>query len=314
MLGLLHCAKIIDIPKICRVGCAIMHNENWNDLRYVLAVGRAGSLNAAARDLGVNHATVLRRIRAFEDRCKRQIFHKTQSGYILDSNINDILDVIQDMEESAARIKRILASEATELSGLVRLTSTDSICQYVLPDIIRDLQVEHPGIQIELNATNQRLNMFLPEADLTIRPTLDEPKDLRARKAGVMRFEIFATKAFWGENLGSSFEELRWLGVSKALSQSPVGVWMDENLPLGTIKFRADSFLVLRSLAMNGNGACILPSFLVREGDPLVRNPKMDLTLKTNVWVAGHEDLERNPHITTCARFLTAALSKVMAE
>ena len=104
-----------------------------------MAVGQAGSLNAAARALGVNHATVLRRVSAFEERWQRQIFQKSQSGYVLDPNIKDILDVIQDMEDSAVKTQRILASKATEIRGLVRLTSTDSLSQIVLPEIIADL-------------------------------------------------------------------------------------------------------------------------------------------------------------------------------
>jgi DNA-binding transcriptional LysR family regulator len=289
-----------------------MHNENWDDLRYVLAVGQTGSLNAAARELGVNHATVLRRIRAFEERCKRQVFHKSQTGYVLDPNISDILDIIQEMEDCTARMQRLLASEATALSGLVRLTSTDSLCQLILPDIIRDLQAHHPGIQIELNATNQRLDMFLPEADLTIRPTLNEPRDLRARSAGAMAFGIYATTDFWAANEGRSFEEVSWLGVSETLSKSPVGIWMEETIAKERIKFRADSFLVLRQSASMGNGACFLPDFVADQDANLVTNPKMDFTLRTNVWVAGHEDLERSPHIKTCARFLANALSTAM--
>ena len=37
----------------------------WDDLRYVLAVAESGSLAAAARALGVNHTTVLRRVTGF---------------------------------------------------------------------------------------------------------------------------------------------------------------------------------------------------------------------------------------------------------
>ena len=41
---------------------------NWDDLRVVVAVAEHGSVAAAARVLEVNHATVLRRIAAFEER------------------------------------------------------------------------------------------------------------------------------------------------------------------------------------------------------------------------------------------------------
>ena len=39
-----------------------MHRYSWDDLKFVLAVADTGTISAAARLLGVNHATVLRRI------------------------------------------------------------------------------------------------------------------------------------------------------------------------------------------------------------------------------------------------------------
>jgi molybdenum-dependent DNA-binding transcriptional regulator ModE len=45
-----------------------MPGLDWSDLRYALAIGQGGSLAAAARQLGVNHTTVLRRLDALESR------------------------------------------------------------------------------------------------------------------------------------------------------------------------------------------------------------------------------------------------------
>ena len=42
--------------------------EDWNELRLVLAVARAGSLTQAAKALGLDHSTVFRRLRALEER------------------------------------------------------------------------------------------------------------------------------------------------------------------------------------------------------------------------------------------------------
>ena len=58
-------------------------NNDWDDIRFVLAVADTGSLNAAASRLGVTHATVLRRVAAFEQRHGRAIFEHAQSGYKL---------------------------------------------------------------------------------------------------------------------------------------------------------------------------------------------------------------------------------------
>ena len=45
---------------------------DWDDVRYFLAVARGGSVRAAAERLGVNHATVLRRIAQLEERLGRR--------------------------------------------------------------------------------------------------------------------------------------------------------------------------------------------------------------------------------------------------
>jgi regulatory helix-turn-helix LysR family protein len=53
---------------------------NWNDLRYVLAVGRAGTLSGAARALGVNEKSVGRRLAAIEDALGVHLFEKVPGG------------------------------------------------------------------------------------------------------------------------------------------------------------------------------------------------------------------------------------------
>ena len=49
-------------------------NQNWDDLRFFLAVARAGTLSGAARSLGVTHSTVFRRLGAFEERLGVRLF------------------------------------------------------------------------------------------------------------------------------------------------------------------------------------------------------------------------------------------------
>ena len=40
--------------------------DDWNEVRLVLAVQRAGSLTAAALALGIDHSTAFRRLKALE--------------------------------------------------------------------------------------------------------------------------------------------------------------------------------------------------------------------------------------------------------
>src|SRR5206468_10814990 len=65
---------------------------DWDDVRYFLAVARGGSVRAAAERLGVNHATVLRRIAQLEERRAVQMFEKLASGYRLTAAGVEVLE------------------------------------------------------------------------------------------------------------------------------------------------------------------------------------------------------------------------------
>lgn len=56
---------------------------NWDDTRIFLALTRAPSLRAAARALGVDQATVGRRLNALEAGLGTKLFLRAQDGYLL---------------------------------------------------------------------------------------------------------------------------------------------------------------------------------------------------------------------------------------
>ena len=53
---------------------------NWDDVRLFLAVARSGQFLAAARRLGVNHATLARRVTALEAALGTQLFVRRPQG------------------------------------------------------------------------------------------------------------------------------------------------------------------------------------------------------------------------------------------
>ena len=75
-------------------------NNDWDDIRFVLAVADTGSLNSAAKQLGVTHATVLRRVARFEQKHGRPIFEHSQSGYTLLNDAEPILQAARNVEEA----------------------------------------------------------------------------------------------------------------------------------------------------------------------------------------------------------------------
>ena len=278
-----------------------MHSsDNWDDLRYVLAVAEHGSLSATARNLGVNHATVLRHVAAFETQPNIELFQKTARGYTVRIDRQRILNLVQEVESSVAAVDRAIHGMRAPLRGVVRVTSTDTFCQAVLPDIFAGYRAQVGAIRIELVSTNAHLDLSRLNADVVVRPTPGLTSDLVGEVVAVLGFDVFAP-------INGSSD--RWLAPTGLLKRSVGATWMTENVKTSRIAGAADSFLSLRELAASGIGQVILPSILGNSDGRLVRRNNILPDLSVNIWVASHADLADVPRIRGVRRMLSEALS-----
>ena len=70
----------------------------WDDLRFFLAIARAGSLTAAPAELRVSQPTVSRRLAAMEARLGVRLFDRTRSGYELTAPGLEIFETVERVE------------------------------------------------------------------------------------------------------------------------------------------------------------------------------------------------------------------------
>ncbi|MCB2093653.1 MAG: LysR family transcriptional regulator [Rhodobacteraceae bacterium] len=278
---------------------------NWDDLRFILAVAEQGSVSGAARSLGVNHATVLRRVAAYEAAAGVALFDKTPSGYAVAGNQRRTIDAAREVERAVLAVGRILQGARAPLTGEVRVTSTDSFCQYVLPPMISRLRSDAPALRIELLSSNAHLDLGRTHADIAIRPAERLPEDLAGESPVDLSFAPFARKCRDNDH---------WLGLSGPLARSVAGRWLDANVDPARIVARADSFLILREIAAAGDGMAILPAFLGAEDDRLEWVPGVVSGLKARIWVASHADLADVPRFAEMRRALVRMLTDSAAR
>jgi DNA-binding transcriptional LysR family regulator len=86
---------------------------DWDDLKFLLAVGREGSTLAAGRALGVDQSTVQRRLAELERRLGVVIARREAKGYRLTESGQAILANAQRVEEAVLAIARLQASSAS---------------------------------------------------------------------------------------------------------------------------------------------------------------------------------------------------------
>ncbi len=275
-----------------------MHRDNWDDLRFVLAVAETGSVSAAARQLQVNHATVLRRVAAFEDRHGGPIFQRTALGYQVPPDRLRVIEAAREVATAIGAVSRVIKGANAQPSGILRITSTDTFCQAILPRIIAQIMVVSPDLRIELSSSNEHLDLGRLHADISVRPGLKLADDLRGEWAGELAFDVF----------GVSSAADKWLGLRGALARSRPASWLAENIASENIESGADSFQVLREMAAAGLGLAILPLCLGAH-DPRLRHvPDLMPQMSVPIWVASHIDLADVPRLRSVRALLVRHL------
>ncbi|WP_170525588.1 LysR family transcriptional regulator [Ruegeria arenilitoris] len=281
-----------------------MNNQNWDDIRYALAVSRHGSLNAAATALGVTHATVLRRVAAFERRHGCMIFQKNPSGYSALPEARAILSAMENVEDAVLSVERAIVGADRSPTGRVRIASTDSLCQLVLPGILNRISALYPGLELSLLSGNNHHDLSRLTADIAVRPSIRLGEDLVGERAGALAFGVYDD--------GSSYR--KWMRLDGALSGSVPARWMAEHVRDEDTTIGADSFLVLQQMAATGVGKAFLPTF-IGDADPRLRRaPDMDPEIEVPLWVATLEEIARTPRFAVVQRALVEYLPEALGR
>src|SRR6185295_9178621 len=97
---------------------------DWNDLRYLLAVHRRGSLAAAAKELGVTKATMSRRLAALEEAMHVRLLDRRPNGLSLTAAGREAVAVAEQISFASESLEaRIAAVTEDRPRGSVRFTA-----------------------------------------------------------------------------------------------------------------------------------------------------------------------------------------------
>ena len=184
---------------------------DWDDVRYFLAVARGGSVRAAAKRLGVNHATVLRSIAQLEERLGAHMFEKLPSGYRLTAAGEEVLELANQMEASSQQLETRVFGRDESVRGLLRVAT-----HLLMPDFA-DFARLHPDIEMDISSSGELANLTNREADVAIRVVYDR-KTLPLNLHGLKGPELFGGVYISRDRLAAwragATDPLRWIVIS----------------------------------------------------------------------------------------------------
>lgn len=284
-----------------------MQQLNWDNLRYVLMVANKGSISAAARELGVNRSTVLRRIERFQLDLNCRIFNRNSDGYALTPEAEKMIDAAREVESTLYDMQRQIEGQELRLEGKLRITTTDTFMVGMLAEPLARFRKKHPHIHLDVLVTNRILDLSRRDADIAIRPAQEPDTEFTSHKLCDVHFSVYHRA---GLDVQDDLNQMSWIGVTDALQASPVGDWLDRNVDPANIVIRCDSLVAIRSCAEAGMGQALLPSML-GDTSPLLRQAKdAKNELSFGLWLLTHPDMVRSARVSAIIEHMIADLGE----
>jgi DNA-binding transcriptional LysR family regulator len=227
---------------------------NWDDLRYVLALARKGTLVAAARELEVASATVGRRLAGFEADVGASVFEKTPEGWLPTPFGEALIKAARGVEESMVDVQRIAHSVDNRLAGEVRVTTAPMFLSWLVLPVIDRLRSDFPGVFIDVNSTPDVLDLSARAADIGIRyGTATVANGMRVRKLGTVGCRCYGTPRL---------AELPVLPIAMLNNLSPAQVgeeWIESLGDQARVVLRASNLAAVEAAIRSGRAAGFLP-------------------------------------------------------
>ncbi len=284
---------------------AKMHSIRWDDLQYVLTVANEGSVAAAARALGVNHSTVLRRLSNFEYRHKLRVFHKLPTGYKLTAEGKQLLDAALVIETTVKNLERRVFGQEMKLEGTLRLTTTDTLLRLILERHLVSFHQAYPNIKLELNITTRLLDLNQLDADVAIRPAVTMPENLSGIRICDLAFGVYGSPNYISSLHGPRpIESAHWLGLTLDINNGSVARQIDSIIHPYNIVLKADSFEALALAAEGGMGLAYMPCFVGESSEKLQRIYTGLEDSNVGLWLMTHGDLVNSARVRAFFEFI----------
>lgn len=278
---------------------------NWDDLRYVLALSAVGSLAKAAKVLDVDHTTVGRRIEAAEAALGVRLFTRTTTGYVPTADADRLIGPMRQVEEAVLAVERGAVARRDTLEGAVRITSPETFGVAYLAPRLAVFGQQHPGLQIELVAAGEVLDLGRRQAELAVRFFPSKGDALAVRKVGEVTYGLYATRAYLGRKRLRTPAELTG---HRVLSAPGIETdWLARLNAKVTPAFTSTLSLALLSAAKASAGVAVLPRYL-GDAEPDLTYVRMPGEPGEPVFLTVHRDLRSSPRIRALLDFLAAAL------
>jgi len=292
---------------------------DWNDLKYFVAVAREGSTLSASRALRVSQTTVARRIAALEQALGFPVFEKRQAGYVLTPAGQDLVPLAEEVQRTAEDFAKSASGQARDLKGTVKITTEEIYAQGLLAPLLRDLHERHPEIIIELDTSQQVIDLGSGAADIALRSSsAEQAAGIVGRRLCVDDWTLYCSRDYASRNgAPTSLDELKRhpiVGGGGGNLWRHYQAWLQSLGLEDQVAIHHATSTGLLSAVRSGFGIAVLPC-VVADSDPeLLRCIAPRTEHGRILWLLTHERVRHTPRVRAVIDFLYERLSRQIRD
>ncbi|WP_152968376.1 LysR family transcriptional regulator [Gemmobacter sp. LW-1] len=238
--------------------------DSLDDMILLAEVAETGSFTQGGQRLGIPKSTVSQRIAQLEARLGLRLLNRSTRQVTLTAAGEVYLAYCRRVREEAQNAAVAMGHLKTQPEGQLRITCPEITASHFMPRFLHGFTGRHPGITVELLATNRALDLLRERIDFAFRVGVPQGQDMILRRISAIQRLLVAAPAYLATCTSPSHPAE--LVQHRCLVHDTQPDWIFRGAEQVSLRppasFSSDSMGFLLQSTLLGSGIALLPAYV----------------------------------------------------